>query len=801
MRIYTAELRKVLTLRFFLILIVAIVMNLLLLRSSIRRNYVLYDLDAYLAAQQDVLELEDSQRQVTLEKHIQMLDACQNWELYDKFILNGGTGTIDAAMQQYQAVYESGKYLKYTNNVYSESTLIKSLLNDVQQVSNYQQTLEASIQEAQGKTSVAIFSQPGTFSYRNQIALIERLEQLAEITLTYDVSEGILQAQGSATTNLLALLLLFSLCTQMIVTEYKDGVLPILKTTHKGRFPLIFVKIFTTITFAFVITCILWGSNFVYCSEIFGLGDLTRPVQSLSSYTACTLELSVGQYLIFFFLTKWLLYSIVGLLCLSFGLIWHNAMPTWLTISAFLGLEYILSQTITSISAWNIFKYINLSNLIFETDWFREYRNLNVFDYPVEVFTVSCILIGSLLVLGIFFVCRMFCRIESNILLQTKLNFSQIRKNLRLGRTVALQRHENWKLLVECGALSVLVLFLLINLQEPKTQSNTIEELYYKNYMEILSGPLTQEKEIYLENEILRFDNLRIQILQLQQDCTEGKISSSDLETLVTPISRSLEAEDILKERVLLQRDRILALQENGTDSWFVYEAAYDYLFGLNLHTKAGIAASIVAAVILCFANYNPLEITSGMKALLCVYPYGRRKTAVIKIGICLLYATLIYIMAQIPDYWYVISNWGLPSLNAPLCSLEAFTVWGDAIPIWAGIVIFELLRLFTVLSITMVILLLSHWLGNHVATLSVTAGVFLLPVLLHLLDITVLDCISLYLPLTGSELLCNRNDLVKSCLYYALVFAVGIICALLNLKYANNGYQKKCIYIRKSNK
>ena len=57
MRILISELRKTLTLRFFLILLLAIAANFLLFRHSLRNSYMMFDDSQYLNAMAEVLEM------------------------------------------------------------------------------------------------------------------------------------------------------------------------------------------------------------------------------------------------------------------------------------------------------------------------------------------------------------------------------------------------------------------------------------------------------------------------------------------------------------------------------------------------------------------------------------------------------------------------------------------------------------------------------------------------------------------------------------------------------------------------
>ena len=144
MRILTAEIRKTLTLRFFLILLIAIAANFLLFRHSLQGTYRMYDQEWYLTAQQEVLEMEASARLPALQERYRMLDACQAWERYDSMAQQGYADPADitAEMLEFQEVYESGAYLRYTDNLYSERSLVRDLLSDVQRVADHTATLE-----------------------------------------------------------------------------------------------------------------------------------------------------------------------------------------------------------------------------------------------------------------------------------------------------------------------------------------------------------------------------------------------------------------------------------------------------------------------------------------------------------------------------------------------------------------------------------------------------------------------------------------------------------------------------------
>ncbi len=782
MRILTAELRKALTLRFFSVLLIAVIANFFLFRHNFTGGYSLYEQKAYIAAQQDVTAIPAGQRLSYLQEKVELLDACTQWE-------NETDPQISEEMRGYWEIYTSGAYLQYTEDLFSERFLFRDLLQEVQQTSNHTQVIETIIQEAKTKTSVSIFAEPDSFSYRNQLAVIDRFKDLLHIMPVYDMSAGVLHFQNSAVTDLIALVAILLFCTEMAIGEQKSGTLPILKATQKGRLPLVGAKLVSTAILSFLIVFVLWGTNLGYCAVSFGLGDLSRPVQSLTGFTTCALPFSVGEYLALFLLLKWVLYGLVGVLCLAAGAFWQESMPTWLTVGGFLGVGYILSQVISPISTWNILKFVNISNLIFSTGWLSEYRNLDVFGYPVEVFSAAWVLIFVILALTIVLLCLLFCRKNISTIRQPQ--FRLPRWVPFRGRSTVLFGHELWKLLVECGTIGVLVLLLLVNIQEPRTIAYDTNELHYKNYMERLAGPLTEEKQEYLESESRRFAEIHQQIAKLRKDYVAGELSATDFNTLLPPLERTLMAEQVLLNRVYPQVERILQLKEEEKEAHFVYEPGYNYLFGLNpQHSKAGGAALVVAGIILCFSSIFPIETSSGMLPILNVSKKGRSASAGCKLTICICITVIVFFIAQIPDYRYVLKNYGFPDLDAPLCSIEAFSGWTDTVSILEGLVLFEVLRLVAAVCVTAIVLLFGIWTKNQLITLSISAGILLIPVLLNLLEIHFLDKISFLMPLVGLELLSNENPAPACILYYGAVVLLSVTAFVLIMKYAKKGYK-----------
>ena len=50
----------------------------------------------------------------------------------------------------------------------------------------------------------------------------------------------------------------------------------------------------------------LYGMNLIYFGNLYGMGSLSRSVQSLPSLVSCIWRLNIGQYIMLFVFGKWL---------------------------------------------------------------------------------------------------------------------------------------------------------------------------------------------------------------------------------------------------------------------------------------------------------------------------------------------------------------------------------------------------------------------------------------------------------------------------------------------------------------
>ena len=109
------------------------------------------------------------------------------------------------------------------------------------------------------------------------------------------------------------------------------------------------------------VLALLYGVNLAYCAATFGLGPLTRTIQSVPALMRCTMQITVGQYLFRFLLAKWAGAFVMGLWVMLAALVARRATAGWAAALAGPLVMFGIRATIPATSRLNAIKYANLS--------------------------------------------------------------------------------------------------------------------------------------------------------------------------------------------------------------------------------------------------------------------------------------------------------------------------------------------------------------------------------------------------------------------------------------------------------
>lgn len=731
MSLLTAELRKVWGNRVFPILLAVLVAaNLLLLWIGTRPTANQPPAAAYravgadlatlgsdMAAKGDFLhgKLDEAESLLRLENYfrdsaygnsvIQQNYREENAELFD----------------QYEQIYRDKSYTLYTDSLTMEYRLFTQLVNEYDTVAGYTDFLDSVQTKANQLSGISIFQNDETgYDLKNIEVTAAVYAGLDETAIDYYPQKGLYTAISYAFTDLILLASMLVLALLLVRQERDSGLLSLVRSLPAGRLQTALAKLGAFALSLLAVLALLYGVNLVYCAASFGLGPLTRTIQSVPALMRCTMQITVGEYLLRFLLAKWAGAFVMGLWVMLAALVARRAAAGW--AAALIGplMMFGIRAAIPATSRLNVIKYANLVSLLQTNELLGNYRNLYWFGSPIGLPLVewtAAVLYGGVLASSF---CWVFARVQL---------LSAVKRGFLLGlrhktRATSIYKEEARKLLLLNGAVIALASFIGFSVYQGITAEGYIgaDEIYYAYYMRHISGPFTQKSRAWLEEQGEEFGPM----LETQQHIASGQTSP---DTIVAYSSLQQKFSVYLK---VIQQNINSYLKEHP-GAWLVYESGYKELFGFTGQADVQDALLAGLACAICFSGLFAMERRGGMETILCVTPLGRKRTVRAKLAVSAGVAAAIAVSSCLPHLIQVLRDYGLPALLAPAMSISEFESLPSFVTLSDVLLFWLFCRVVACLCMGAITLTLGRAFGNLLPALFVSAVGYCLPALLSL--------------------------------------------------------------------
>lgn len=725
MSLLTAELRKVWGNRVFpMLLAVLVAANLLLLWMGTRPTANQPPAAAYHAVGADVAALgsDMAAKSDFLHGKLDEAESLLNLENYYRNLAYGNSVYLQhyreenaTLFDQYEQMYLDKSYTLYTDSLTMEYRLFAQLVNEYDTVAGYTDFLDSVQTKANQLAGISIFQNDETgYDLKNIEVTAAVYADLGETAIDYYPQKRLYTAISYAFTDLILLASMLVLALLLVRQERDSGLLSLVRSLPGGRLQTALAKLGAFALSLLAVLALLYGVNLAYCAATFGLGPLTRTIQSVPALMRCTMQITVGQYLFRFLLAKWAGAFVMGLWVMLAALVARRAAAGWAAALAGPLVMFGIRAAIPATSRLNVIKYANLASLLQTNELLGNYRNLYWFGSPIGLPLVewtAAVVYGGALGFGF---CWVFARAQL---------LSAAKRGFLLGlrhktHATSIYKEEARKLLLLNGAALVLAAFAGFGIYQGVTAESYIgpDEIYYAYYMKHISGPFTQESYDWLEQQGEEFAPL-----------LEGNSAASGVPYDVF----SLRQKYIVYNQIINQNINYYLKEHPG--AWLVYESGYRELFGFagDADVQDTLLAGLACA--LCFSGLFSMERRGGMETILCTTPLGRKRTVRAKLAVSAGVAVLIAAASCLPHLIQVLRDYGLPVLFAPAMSisefesLPAFVTLSDVLLFWF------VCRIAACLCMGAITLTLGRVFGNLLPALFVSAVGYCLPALLSL--------------------------------------------------------------------
>lgn len=660
--------------------------------------------------------------------------------------LESAPGVFEA----YYDMYQSGDYLKLTDSLWKEQSLIEELYEEWEKSADYGEYLK-SVREAENRLGgIGIFGGGGqdSFSARNVKKSAGDYAGLSDEKIRWMPGRALTGAMENVWTDIFLLLSVFLFVGSLIVEEKEKGLFYITRSTMQGMGKSIGAKLASLFVHCMGMAALLYGANLLFFRITVGFGDFGASVQSVAAWRESCLSVSIRGYLALSVITKGVVLFGFGMLLTALCIGAETVALPYGAGLLFCGVGGILYAAVPAASRWNLLKYLNLTGILKTEHIYGAYLNFDIFEYPVSCMTLSWITIDILTGAGACGSIFLYIKGEKLTFRDRKgLPFSFFRPH------GSLLRHECYKIMIADRAAFVLLVFgLLTGYQEwEHSWHMTAQERYYQDIMLRLEGELTDEKEELVLAEQARYQEAFDRISEIERMVADGEIKEETGDEWKAKY-QAVTAFYPSFMRVWQQYRHIC--EEGGN---FIYDTGWLSLFGV---TGGGFLVNLlmlVCGVVLAFGNAAAMEDTAGAWNLLGSTRKGRGKVLLCKSILCGGAAALLSLVPTVCRGICVSRVFPLRGLKVSVgnipCLREGFADmgfgWGKtlmaSLPVWGFALLFVLSQAAVLAGAALLVFALSVWRREALGTYFLAALILAVPLVLTLLGFSFAENFSLY--------------------------------------------------------
>lgn len=671
----------------------------------------------------------------------------------------------------------------YTGDLWNERDLLQAGLEELENAAGYDTYLKEIQDDASRMLEVSIFRKNSGYSTRNLVKTAKDYQKMEDMTLRFDISQGIIQAAGFPATDLLGLLLLFTSCVFLILNEKQNGQLAFVMCTARGRREMGMTKIGVLIPASSLAAGVLYAENFIYMGIVYGFGDLSRPVQSVPAYHSCILKISVMEYFLLFFLVKVLVYFVISLLAFWICIHFRQLLKIFGSFLGMAGLELAAWKIIPVNSIFSFLKYLNLYYFLQTDRLLAVYQNVNLFSWPVGSMIAAgvCLTVLTAACIG-----GVLYEMNGNRILMER---RQVQKPS--GKPVrfvwftgnrSLTGFEYLKLVKKSGGLLLLFLFLLLQICRVQnyTWLRLPEQVYYRTYMNYLAGPLDGEIAAYVEKENERYRYLGEKMAEFQTQ-SGSSIEEMEVKEKMAPYTAWEKVDQEYKQ--LLSRQK-----ESGQTLFLVYGDGYRLLTGEGQGADMTDMEAFLVSLLLVLLTAGTFSCDSGpgMNRVIGAASLGRRDTLHAKKKVVYFLGLISFLLVYGADFLKVYMEVGINQFTAPVQSLFFLSGCKISINLAQYLLLLYLIRLLGVYVILHGILIISLISESTIRSMLISSFLFLLPPILGLLEIASAEKVTFLSLLTGGEILkvCLSGNIDLSTVVIFVMTVLVIISSEIFMRY-----------------
>ena len=592
---------------------------------------------------------------------------------------------------------------------------VRQMMNEeieqLKAVGTYHQYLQSIDDAAATMTAVSIFADPDSFAYRNIVKTPAAYDGVRSVRPVFAPSNGVLLAVENTPSDILLLFIIFTAVTVIFYKDRECGIVGLVKPLRYGRARLALSK-----TAAVFSVCLLFEGGFFLLnlwigSVRFGLGDLSRPAQSLKGFLGCNLRISVRQLMILIFVYKILAMFVCALIAQSLFIRLKNTTAYFILLLAG-GVETALYLIISETSVLSPIKQINLAAFINSAHLFKTYANINLFGFPINLListtAVSVILIALLIMLTV----RLYENISISEIKKSRKRIIKIKPPKRLFAYAFHKEFVLHKGLLILAAVLAFSLYSEYNYVRPYSSSDN----YYRAYAaEAYSKTCSADVYEYMKSTV-------DELAEGYKAAMSGAFTDNEYWSKRSGF-----------EKLVSQYNNAVSLSARDVSKFMYYTTGWEEMFGINgFKTDYRLGLVAILGISLAISPLIAYDNRARIGFLLYTTKAGKRTYFEHNAAVAAIFTLMICLAVYVPHYVAMIMTYGSQGLFEPVSAISAYAKLGG-LPVFGYLILLTAYRIISLTVFAELVLLISYKCKSPTTATVITLAAFALPIVIYL--------------------------------------------------------------------
>lgn len=366
------------------------------------------------------------------------------------------------------------------------------------------------------------------------------------------------------------LIVIFLLCSFLVVQEREKGLGNLIYATERGGSAYFVNKYAAIAFFTAVFSILIFSLKLLLYCRLYPVPSFDTSVQSMPGYFAAPFKLSLGGFILIYFIWKIAVYSAVaGIICVICSLKLSEAGAGVVSFLFFL-ISFALSRYIPSSSKWVLLRDISLIRIASPDYWIKALRIYILFSsknraaliYGPAVPAVSCAVLFAA-------VCAAGVRIYLSGLKKSS-DSADARVpsfSYRYSGNGALNEFFYCMFKKKALAALLILIFVFAAFVCDKTPDRNVSTKNRREMAQILNSMSFDESKEWLKNKNDELEGLQNSLIQMQVKYSMGEITEREFNEYSSFVYMQLGIRETLNEMIMQSEDMETFFVREGIDT------------------------------------------------------------------------------------------------------------------------------------------------------------------------------------------------------------------------------------------